>query len=128
KRIDAGAILRADVVALAHALRGVMALPERLEQALIGDLLGIVDHQHNLVVAGPAGAHLLVGRIWRGSTGIADGGGVNAIPQFPELAFGAPEAAQAEHRGFETLRIRPLDRTVKDEVLPRGRDRGRTAG
>src|SRR3954453_6545652 len=55
ERIDAGAILRADVVALAHALRGVVARPERLEQALIGDLLGSIDPRLDLVVAGPAG-------------------------------------------------------------------------
>ena len=52
----------------------------------------------------------------------------DAVTQFPKLAFGAPEAAQAEHRGLEALWIRPLDWTVKDKVLPRGRDRGRTAG
>src|SRR5208282_1666051 len=34
--VDRAAILRADVVALAHALRRVVVLPERLEQTLIG--------------------------------------------------------------------------------------------
>src|SRR5271166_3969809 len=37
--VDAGAILRPDVVALAHALGGIVVLPERPEEALVGDLL-----------------------------------------------------------------------------------------
>src|SRR5215470_16282410 len=123
ERVDAGAILRAHVVALAHALGRVVVLPERLQQLLVGDLLGVIDHQHHLVVAGTAGADLLVGRIGRGASGIADGGDVDTFAQLPELALRAPEAAHAEHRGLEPVRIRPLERAVKDEMLPRGRDR-----
>src|SRR5580692_12750499 len=44
KYIDAGAVLGADVVALAHALGRVVALPEGLEQLLVGDFLRVVDH------------------------------------------------------------------------------------
>src|SRR5262245_49894140 len=36
--IDPGAILRADVVALAHALRRIVALPERLQQVVVRHL------------------------------------------------------------------------------------------
>src|SRR6478736_5982696 len=37
--VDAGTVLRADVVALPHALRRVVAFPEHLEQRLVGNLL-----------------------------------------------------------------------------------------
>src|SRR6516164_1451792 len=46
ERVDAGAILHADVVALAHPLGRVVAFPERLQELLVGDLLRIVDHEH----------------------------------------------------------------------------------
>src|SRR6516165_2225989 len=48
--VDRASILRADVVALTHALRRVVVLPERLQQALIGDLLRIEHHQHHFGV------------------------------------------------------------------------------
>src|SRR6185436_11873006 len=50
--VDAGSILRPDVVPLPHALRRVVALPERLEQIVVGDLLRVEDHQHGFVVPG----------------------------------------------------------------------------
>ena len=53
------------VVALAHALRRVVALPEDLQQLAVGDLLGVEHHQHDLAVTGAAGADLLVGRVRR---------------------------------------------------------------
>jgi hypothetical protein len=39
--VDAGAVLRADVVALAHALRRVVAFPEDAQQGLVGRLRGV---------------------------------------------------------------------------------------
>src|SRR5262249_45067372 len=125
--IDAGAILRTDVVPLAHALRRVVVFPERLQQRLVGNLLRIVDDQHHLVVAGAARADFLIGRIWRHAAGIADGGDINAVTQFPELALGAPEAAETEHRLLEALGIGPLERVVIDEMLVGGADRGSAA-
>jgi hypothetical protein len=44
-----------------------------------------------------AGAHFFIGRVRRDAGRVADGGAVDA-GQLPELAFGAPEAAQAEER------------------------------
>src|SRR5688572_2098978 len=49
--IDAGTVLRADVVALPHALGGVVALPENLQEALVRDGLRIEHHEDDLVVA-----------------------------------------------------------------------------
>src|SRR5262249_40580542 len=42
--VDAGAVLRADIVALAHALRRVVAFPEDLEERLVGGLLRVEPH------------------------------------------------------------------------------------
>src|SRR5262252_7400860 len=123
ERVDARAVLRAHVVALAHALGRIVVFPECLEQLLVRDLLWVIDHQNHLVVPGAAGANLLVRWVGRVATGVADGGDVNAITQFPKLAFGSPEAAHAEHRGLEALGIWPLERSVQYEMLARGRDR-----
>src|SRR5262245_1541771 len=127
ERVDAGAVLRAHVIALAHALGRIVVFPECLEQLLVRDLLWVIDDQNHLVVPGAAGANLLVRRVGRVATGVPDGGDVNAITQFPELAFGAPEAAHAEHRGLEALGIWPLERSAQYEMLARGRDRRGTS-
>src|SRR5262245_58702794 len=58
---------------------------------------------------------------------IADGGDVNALAQFPKLALGAPEAAHAEQRCLRAGWIWPLERSVKNEMLARGRDWRRAA-
>src|SRR5215469_5810478 len=49
--VDRGAILRTDVAPLPHPLRGIVRLPERLEQILVSNLGGIVDHAHRRGVA-----------------------------------------------------------------------------
>jgi hypothetical protein len=119
--IDAGTVLAADVVALAHALRGVVALPEGLEQRLVADLRRVEYDQHHLVVAGAARAYLLVGRVWRDARGIAHRRHPDPLAHLPELALGTPEAAQAEHRRLQALGVRPLQRPLVEEVgLGRG--------
>src|SRR6478735_133020 len=106
--VDRASILRADVVALTHALRRVVALPERLQQLLVRDLVRIEHDQHHLGVTGAARAGLFIGRVRRVAAGIADSGGVNAVAELPELAFGTPEAAEPEHGLLETGGIRRL--------------------
>src|ERR1044072_3218293 len=105
RHIDAGTVLRADVVALAHALGRVVAFPEGLEQLFVRDLGRIVDHQHDLVVPGTAGADFLIGRVRRDRSRIAVRRRVNAVADLPEHALRAPEAAKSEDRGFEAGRI-----------------------
>src|SRR5258705_3199604 len=127
EHVDAGAILRADVIALTHALRGIVVLPEGLEQSLIGDLAWIVDHQHDLVMAGAPAADLLISRIGRVTSRIAHRGDVDALAQLPELALGAPEAAHAEYGFRIALRIRAFERVAVEEMGASGRDRTRSA-
>src|ERR1700689_549040 len=128
EHIDAGPVLRTDIVALTHALGRVVAFPKSFEQALIGDFLRIVDHEHHLVMASAPAAPLLVGRVRRKATGVADRGHVNAVAELPEFALGAPEAAKPEHRHGEPLGIGPLERLAVDEMLPRRGDGAGTPG
>src|SRR6185503_19440342 len=88
--VDRGSVLRADVVALAHALRRVMALPEDLEHLFVRRLLPVEGDEHDLGVTGRAGADLLVRRVARVAAGVAGRGRVHAV-RLPEHALRAPE-------------------------------------
>ena len=61
--VHRGPVLRADVVALPHRLRGVVTLPEDGQQSGVRHRVGIEDDPDDLVVAGRAGAHLVVERV-----------------------------------------------------------------
>ena len=125
--VDRRSILCAHVVALAHALRGVVRLEERLEQRLVAHLAGVVDHADHLGVTGATRAHLFVGGIGRKAAGVSHGRGDHAR-DLPELALGAPETAQAEHRFLEPARGRLLDVRTVDEVSAGQRHRRIAAG
>src|SRR5207244_3484814 len=56
--VDAGPVLRSDVVALPHALRRVVRLEEGADELFEADLLRIIDDEHDLVMAGHAAADL----------------------------------------------------------------------
>ena len=113
--VDPGAVLRADVVALAHALGRVVVLPEDLEHRVVARA-GRVEHdEHDLVVAGARAAHLLVGGVGGEAAGVADRGRVHAVG-LPELALRAPEAAHAEHRHLVALGEGGLQRGAEHVV------------
>jgi hypothetical protein len=114
--VDARPVLRARVVALAHALRRVVALPEHLQQVLIANHPRVEDHPHDLVVSGHAGADLAVGRV-RGVPGRVAGRGRADPLDLPELALRAPEAAQAEHGRLHAGRERRRHRSAGHHVL-----------
>src|SRR5205814_9441629 len=78
-------------------------------------------------MAGAARTNLLVGWV-RGMTArIAHRGGVDAIAEFPEFTFRAPEAAKPEHRLLQTCGIRRLRSMAIHEMAGSGRDRLGTA-
>ena len=104
-----------DVVALAHALGGVVALPEDAQHLLVARLGRVEHHQHGLGVAGAAAADLLVGGVGREAAGVADGGGPDALG-LPELALRAPEAAHAEHGLLEALGEGRRERVAEHEM------------
>jgi hypothetical protein len=120
--------LRADIVALAHALRRVVVFPKRLEQPRVGNFLRVIDHEHDFVVPGAAGTHFFVGRVRGQATGITDRGDVDAVAELPEFPLGAPEATEAEHRHGEPGRVGAFERPAVDEMGPRGRDRRGASG
>src|SRR5262249_10464351 len=99
-RVDGGAVLGADVVALAHPLGRIVVLPEDAQQRLVAGGLRVEDDAHHLVVPREPTTHFTVGRVRRESSGIADRRGVDPR-RLPELALGAPEAAHAEQRELE---------------------------
>src|SRR5207248_6043781 len=110
------AVLRADVIALAHALRGVVTFPENLEQLVVAQLLRIEDDEHHLGMIGEPAAHFLVRRVLRFTARIADRGRIDA-GALPEEPFGAPEAAHAEHRLLQARGKWRLQRMAAHEML-----------
>ena len=118
--VDRRAILRTDIVALAHSLRGIMRFPEHLQQLVVADLGGIEHHEHDFGVARAAAAHLFVRGVGRVATGVADSGRVDAR-QLPELALGPPEASEPEDGLLEPLGEGRLEWIEVDEVLRRQR-------
>lgn len=59
--INAGSILGTHIVALAHALSWIVALPELCQEGVEGYGSGVPNHQNNFGVAGLSGADLLIG-------------------------------------------------------------------
>src|SRR6266516_5173103 len=88
--VDARSILRADIVALAHALRGIVVLPKDLEQILVADRFRIEDDQYHFGVSRHSAAHFAVRGVRRVAGGITHSGRIHTR-KLPKLAFGAPE-------------------------------------
>src|SRR5262245_25230146 len=124
---DRGPVLSAPVVALAHALRRVVVLPEDPQQLLVGRLRRIEHDPDGPCVAGPARAGLLVRGVGRDAALVAHGGRPHAR-LLPEGLLFAPEAAERELRDLETLGIRPGDGRTQDGVVLWLEDRGRATG
>src|SRR5947209_1944358 len=80
-----------DVIALPHALRRIVVLPEDLQQLPVADHLRIEHDEHDLVVPGHARADLAVRRVRCMTAGVPDRGAVDAA-KLPEFPLGAPEA------------------------------------
>merc|ERR1719231_836291 len=107
--VEARAVLSADVVALRHAARRVVRLPEPTQNVRERRLLGVIHDLHRLGVAAAPAARLLVRRVGREASGVADRGRVDAIAgQAPDALLAAPEAAIGEDRDLVALRPRTL--------------------
>src|SRR5690606_8463791 len=121
-------VLRADVVALAEALRRVVALPEDLEELLLGDLRGVVRDERRLGVPRARGARLLVGGVRRRAAHVADGG-AHHTGDLPEDLLGAPETAHREVEHARALGPRARDGRAEHGVRARVlQDRGLAPG
>src|SRR4051812_42383704 len=120
--VDRRAVLRADVVALAEALRRVVSLPEAAQDLAQAHLRRVEDDEDGLRVVRPAGADLLVGRIRRLAARVADRRGVDA-GRLPEDPLRAPEAAEPELDLLEAVGERRVERRAEDVVGEAGDDR-----
>ena len=120
--VDRRAVLRADVVALAHALGRVVDLEERASPGRRRPPPTGRRRPDRLGVAGAAGADLLVRRVRRDAAGVADRRRPHA-GQLPVDLLGAPEAAEPEDRDLVAL-----GHLVGDARARRARGGGRPAG
>ena len=124
------AVLGADVVAMAVQVRGVVVLPESLEQglpALAADGR-VVDNAHRLGVTGRPGAHLLVRGVGRLAAHVAHRRRDDAVlaPQDP---LHPPEAAGREVDDPTALGPRPVQGSPQHRVgSGGGQDRRLAAG
>lgn len=90
-----GAILRPVIRPLAVEGRGIVTLPERIEELCIRNLRGIELHAHRFRMTGASGADLRVGGIRDGSARVADCGADDAGER-AKIGFDAPETPRGE--------------------------------
>src|ERR1700722_18312378 len=125
--VDRRAVLRADVVALPHALRRVMVLPEGAEQIVVRHARRVEHDTNDLRVTRATGANLTVRRVGRAAAGVADVGRDDA-GELPELFLRAPEAAHRERGRLRSGGEGALERGAEDLVLLGDGDLRGTAG
>src|SRR6266568_6800647 len=89
---DGGAVLVPVVAELPILLRRVDVMPEHVEELFVTHLFWIIDYLDRFRMAGAAGRHLVVGRIFLVPASIARGGGDHA-GELVKWRLHAPEAA-----------------------------------
>lgn len=97
---DGGAVLRADIIALAVEGGGVVNGEEDVQKVGVRDLGGVEGDAHHLSVTGMPGTHLLVSGIDVGAAGIT-GDDIRDADDLVVNGFEAPEAAAGKNRDFE---------------------------
>mmetsp|Transcript_38541 Transcript_38541/g.88372 ORF Transcript_38541/g.88372 Transcript_38541/m.88372 type:complete len:311 (-) Transcript_38541:4-936(-) len=121
KPVEPGAVLRATVITLPHALSRVVSLPEPTKDVHERDLGGVVDNLNSLCVSSHARAHLFIRRVRSVARRIPDGGGVYATTRQPPYALlGAPETSIGEDCYFVAVGPGPSHWVAENKVL--GRD------
>src|SRR6267154_704193 len=96
---DRGAVLRAEVRALAVHLRRVVHLPESVKQLLIGQRRWIESNLHDFGMPGFIGADIFIRGIFSVAAAVPDDG-VNNSRNAAECCFDPPKASCSKGRGF----------------------------
>src|SRR6266481_3626813 len=96
---DCGAVLRTEVRALAVYLRGVVHLPEGVEQLFVAYLRRIEGDLHDFSVAGFVGADVFVRRVYRVTAAVAYRS-VDHPGDAAKLRFDPPKASCSECCGL----------------------------
>src|SRR5882762_8945758 len=96
---DRGAVLRAEVRALAVHLRRVVHLPESIEQLLIGQCRWIESDLHDFGMPGFIGADVFIGRVFCVAAAVPDDC-VNNSRNAAECCFDPPKASCSKGCGF----------------------------
>jgi len=113
--INDRAVLRTDVVTLPHALRGIVAFPEGLQQLAVRQLRRVKDHTDPFGMTGSTAADLFVGGMGRVTAGIADRSRQHAR-NLPKESLGTPKTPHAEYGLDRPRGERRLQRSAIDEV------------
>ena len=100
--VDRRAVLGAAIIALAHALGGIVALPEHPQQGWVVDAPRIEHHQRHFRMPRATGAHFVIARIGRVASGVTHRRGVNPGP-LPKQALDTPETPHGKHRLLQVL-------------------------
>ena len=96
---DDGTVVAAYVRPLPVELRGVVAVPEYLEQFLVGDMIGIEGDLNHLGMTGSVGADLFIRRLLLHSPHVSDRRRYD--PGYcPESLLHMPETSGAERCFF----------------------------
>ena len=77
---------------------GLWLSKKSFSSCVVADLLGVEDHEHRLVMAGAAGADLLIGRVRREPAGIADRR--DMTPGSSQNFRSAPQKQPSPNRAF----------------------------
>ena len=96
--VDAGAVLRSHVSALAVHAGRVDRSEKELDQEREGESLRVIFHLDRFGKAGLVSAHLFVGGVFYMAVGITHAGVQNAVDLFEEM-LGAPEASSGKIEG-----------------------------
>jgi len=113
--IDGTAILRANVISLPVALRGIVAFPKSFENFVGGNFCRSIHHERGLGMPGSTRAHFLVGGIEGETAKVTHAGRVDP-GQLPVELLSTPEAPQSEIDGLGVSWPRPLQRSAKNAV------------
>src|ERR1700728_3248421 len=98
-REDCRTVLIADVWSLAIELRGIVNLPEQIEQLVVRHALGIVNNFDRFRVSSPVTADLTVRRVLRVAAGVARDGLFDS-GKLTKCGFDPPAAAGRKGRNF----------------------------